>query len=227
MSLTLLSALVDRVIQLVNHRQQAKEKVLNEQVTPAFGAFEQVHQQYLTSFTRYRETLKSSGEPLTLSHPLFDTLRSDNLFTEHERTRILTMGSAADSQLGEFVRLVRDYVVDVRVSSDPIAGFRGHRFANPQHWRRTLIGELEAIFDERWQIVLDPNSARPPLYGEELDAALLEARRAAGIPDHDTQGLEKLKRAFALRALDDVVADMQESYAGVATEYARLQQNLR
>ena len=227
MLVDLVDKLVDRLIQLVRHRQQARLDLLKDHVTPVFAAFEAVHAQYLSSFSKYRQVLKTSTDPLTPSHPLIDTVRTDNLFTEHERTKILGLGSAADDpELGAFVRLIRDYVVDVRVADDPMAGYRGRRFANPQHWRRTLIAELEAIFDENWQIVLDPNAARPPLYGADLEEALASARREARVEEYDPRKLDKLKQVFAVRALDDIVGDMQEAYGDVATEYARLQRVL-
>jgi hypothetical protein len=227
MLVDLVDKLVDRLIQLIRHRQQVRLDLLKDHVTPVFAAFEAVHAQYLSSFSRYRQMLKTSGDPLTTAHPLIDTLRTDNLFTEHERTKILGLGGAIDDpELGAFVRLIRDYVVDVRVADDPMAGYRGRRFTNPQHWRRTLIAELEAIFDERWQIVLDPNAARPPLYGAELEEALANARREARIEENDPRQLDKLKQAFAVGALDDIVGDMQEAYGAVASEYGRLQRVL-
>jgi hypothetical protein len=227
MLVDLVDKLVDRLIQLVRHRQQARLDLLKDHVTPVFAAFEAVHAQYLSSFTKYRQILKTSTDPLTPSHPLIDTVRADNLFTEHERTKILGLGSAADDpELGAFVRLIRDYVVDVRVADDPMAGYRGGRFANPQHWRRTLIAELEAIFDENWQIVLDPNAARPPLYGAELEETLANARREERIDENDPRNLDKLKQVFAVRALDEIVQEMQDAYGGVASEYARLHRAL-
>jgi hypothetical protein len=227
MLIDLVDKLVDRIIQLVQHRQQARQDLLKDHVGPVFAAFEAVHAQYLSSFALYRQTLKTATDPLTPQHPILDVIRTDNLFTEHERTKILGLGSAAeDPELGAFVRLIRDYVVDVRVAVDPIAGYRGRRFANPQHWRRTLIAELEAIFDESWQIVLDPNSAQPPLYGEDLENALANARREERIEEQDPRKLDKLKQAFAVRALDEIVEEMQDAYGGVASEYARLQRVL-
>jgi hypothetical protein len=227
MLVDLIDKLADRLIQLIMHRQQARLDLLKDHVGPVFAAFEAVHAQYLSSFAQYRQILKTATDAMTPSHPILDRIRTDNLFTEHERTKILGLGTAADDpELGAFVRLIRDYVVDTRVAADPMAGYRGRRFANPQHWRRTLIAELEAIFDESWQIVLDPNSARPPLYGPELDDALANARREEGIEESDVRKIDKLKQVFAVRALDEVVEEMQDAYAGVAEEYARLNRAL-
>lgn len=227
MLIDLVDKLVDRLIQLVTYRQQVRHKLLEEHIVPVFAAFEAVHEQYLSSFAKYRKTLKAAREPLNASHPIFDEIRTDNLFSEHQRTRIIDLGSVgADSEIGTLVKLIHSYLVDVRVASDPMGGYRGGRFSNPQHWRRTLLRELEAIFSESWQVVLDPNSARPPLYGVELEGALTGARKTAGIREDDPDKQKKLKVMFALRAIDEIVQDMQNEYAQISTEYGRLRHML-
>ena len=102
MLIDLVDKLVDRLIQLIRHREQARLDLLKDHVGPAFAAFEAVHAQYLSSFARYRQTLKTATDPLTPQHPILDAIRTDNLFTEHERTKILGLGSAADDpELGD------------------------------------------------------------------------------------------------------------------------------
>lgn len=227
MLVDLIDKLVDRLIQLVQHRQEAKHKLLQEHVAPIFEAFEAVHAQYLSSFAKYRKTLKTTTDPLTESHPVFDEIRTDNLFTEHDRTRIIQLGSIdTDPEVRALVKLIHDYLVDVRVASDPIGGYQGGRFANPQHWRRTLLAELKAIFSESWQVVLDPNSSQPPLFDSALQDALAAFRKDAGIREDDPDRQEKLKAVFAVRAVDEVVQDMQNEYAKVSMEYGRLRQVL-
>ena len=227
MLVDLIDKLVDRLIQLVQHRQEARHKLLQEHVVPIFQAFEAVHAQYLSSFAKYRKTLKTTTDPLTESHPVFDEISTDNLFSEHDRTRIIHLGSLdTDPEVRALVKLIYDYLVDVRVASDPIGGYQGGRFANPQHWRRTLLAELKAIFSESWQVVLDPNSAQPPLYDSALQDALAEVRKNAGIREDDPDRQEKLKAVFAVRAVDEVVQEMQNEYARVSMEYGRLRQAL-
>ena len=147
MLVDLVDKLVDRLIQLVTYRHQVRHKLWEEHIVRVFAPFEAVHEQYLSSFAKYRQTLKATRDPLTATHPIFEEIRTDNLFSEHERTRIIHLGSVgADPEIGTLVKLIHDYLVDVRVASDPMGGYRGGRFSNPQHWRRTLLRELEAIF---------------------------------------------------------------------------------
>lgn len=227
MVLQLVDQLADRLIQLITVRKRNRRELLEESIAPVFAAFEAVHAAYLESFAKYREALRTTSEPLTSAHPLVDTIRSDNLFSEHERAKILSLGSVVvDSRVEKFTDLVRGYLVDVRIAAEPIGGYRSKRFANPQHWRRTLLAELEAIFDGHWQPILDPDSSAPPLWGAELDRALSHVAREGGIADDDPARLEKLKKLYAVRALDAVVEDMQETYGSICEEYAGLKQVL-
>jgi hypothetical protein len=229
MLIDLVDKLADRLIQLVNHKRALRREHLDQFVTPTFEAFNAVHAHYLSSFARYREILKSVEGPLGPSHSLLDLIRTDNLFTQHQRERILQLGAIAhEGEDGEdgapvpFMRLIRDYLVDTRVAEDPIAGYRVGRFNNPQHWRRSLLRELDALFDDNWQVILDPNSSQPPLYDAELEEALAEKCREYGIDPKGPRHLDELKAALAVKALDAVVADMQDAYSQVANEYERL-----
>lgn len=223
-----LVAVADRLIQLLGVRQANRKALLDDFVAPTFAQFEEAHRQYMASFASYREELQRTAEPLTPAHPLLARMRSDNLFSRHLRERLLQAGApAAEERVATFRACLRDYLVDVRVAGPPLDGYRGRRFRNPQHWRRTLLDELEAIFDERWQVILDRDSARPPLYDpDDLRAAMAAHREELGVNDEPTGRAESLKRALALRALDEVVEDMQVAYSRIAEEYQRLRVDL-
>lgn len=227
MLLELVDKLVDRLVELATYRKKARRELLDDHVAPVFEAFEAIHREYLASFEKYRETLRSSVSPLESGHPLLDAIRKDNLFTEHGRMKIMQLGQAVDDpEVGPFVAAVRDYLVDTRVAGDPIAGYRTAPFRNPQVWRRTLLHELEAILEERWQVVLDRCCSAPPLFGEELEHALAEARRGAGILEADPRKTDRTKQHFAVRALDEVVGEMQAAYGRVANEFSSLRAKL-
>lgn len=210
-----LVAVADRLIQLLGVRQSNRKALHADFVAPTFAQFEEAHRQYMESFASYRKELQQTDAPLTPAHALLARVRSDNIFSKHLRERLLQAGTPdGDERLTRFRACLRDYLVDVRVADAPVAGYRGRRFENPQHWRRTLIDELEAIFDERWAAVLDRNSARPPLCDpDDVRAAMEEHRAELGVPAEPDGGTEALKRALALRALDEVVEDMQLAYS--------------
>jgi len=228
MLLELVDKLVDRLVELATYRKKARRELFEDHVVPVFEAFEAIHREYLASFDKYRETLRSSASPLEPNHPLLETIRKDNLFTEHERMKITQLGQAVDDpEVGPFAAAVRDYLVDTRVADDPLAGYRTAPFRNPQLWRRSLLRELETVFNGNWQVVLDRCSSAPPLYGKDLENALAEVRREAGINEDDPRKTDRTKEHFAVRALDEVVGEMQSAYGRVANEYATLRAKLR
>ena len=223
-----LDLLIDRFIQLIKAKKEAKAELFDNAVAPVAAAFEAVHAEYLASFARYRETLKSSKEPLKPGHPLLDTIRTDNLFKEHQRTRLLQLGEGVgNSEVAPFAKAIQAYLMDARVAEDPIGGYRGGQFRNPQRWRRTLLAEIECIFEERWLSVLDPDCAAPPLRGEALAQALEAECRNAGIPKRDRRRMDRLKAHLAVKALDEVVGEMQAAYAQTSEELLRLSRTLK
>ena len=227
MLLDLVDKLVDRLVQLSTYRKQARRELFDDHIKPVFEAFEAVHREYLASFERYRDALRSPTEPLEPGHPLLDMIRKENLFQEHERTKLLQLGQAiGDEEVGGFAAAIRDYLVDTRVAEEPAAGYRTAAFRNPQLWRRTLLQELEAVFGENWQIILDRSCSGPPLFGEDLEHALAEVRRTAVIPENDPRAMDRLKQHFALRALDEVVGEMQAAYGRIVAEFASLRTKL-
>jgi hypothetical protein len=227
MLFALFDKLIDRIVQLATYRKGLRRALLDEQVEPVFATFEAIHKHYLESFAQYRDLLRTSSEPLGTKHRIFERIRTDNLFSDHERARIMQLGEATDDpQLGPLVGAIRDYIVDMRIAQDPIDGYRKGKFRNTQLWRRTLLTELEAISQDRLQIVLDPASSAPPLNDDNLERALAALRKTAGIAEEDTRKGERLKVHLAVAALDEIVGEMQDAYARVASEYATLRAKL-
>ncbi len=227
-----LTAVIDRLIQLAGVRDATRQRLLNDHASPAFEAFSMVHEIYLTSFRGYRETIRRFNVP-PVSPPaeayavLRDLIETDNRFNEHHRSALLVLDETiVDERIRPMVRSMRDYLVDVRIAGDPVGGYGARRFANPQLWRRTLLTELDAIFEERWTSVLDPVASSPPLYGEDLEAALLREKDAAGIRRDDPDGMSRLKTFHALRAVDEIVDDMQEAFGAVHQQYAIVRKSL-
>ncbi len=225
---SLIKPLFDAILQLATFLKSADKEKLKEHVDPVFQAFEAVHTKYLNSFAEYRGLLQASIDPVELRHSIIERIRRDNLFSDHERSRVLQIsGATEDPQLLGFIAAIRDYLVDARTALEPADEYRARKFRNPQLWRRTLIAELESIFEERWQPVLDPGSSAPPLYGSELDEALRNVCREARIEYSSADGISRLKVYLATRAVDEVVDEMQEAYARVAAEYGALNAKLK
>lgn len=217
--------LVDRVIQLINYRKQIRKTVLDEYVGPTYSEFEKVHKAYLDSFEKYRELLQASIQ-LDMNSPILDIIQKDNLFTADQRAKVFELAKVAEDDLvGSFVQSIYRYLVDARVV-DPLAPERIPDLVYVQFWRRSLIEVLSNIFDENWQGVIDPFGGRPLLDDEQIELELEQMFKKFNIELSDTRKIEKLKRALALKELDNIVYEMQSAYQEVTGEFNKLKKDL-
>lgn len=217
MILDLVDKLVDRAIQLLTYRKEMRTVLRDTYVTPVFEEFERVHSAYLESFGRYRELVQSTaGRDWIRS--LQATLEKDNLFSANCRSKVLRLAQAEhDDSLGPFIQGISEYLLGARL----IDSLGSSAFPHiTQRWRQSLHQTLGRIAEERWQLVIDPNGAAPPLSPDEIDEALEERRLR--YPTGATPGPDARKRACALWALDEVVAEMQHQYDTVCQTYANL-----
>jgi hypothetical protein len=216
MIIDLVDKLADRIIQLLTLRKQQRKDLLQNYVSPVFAEFEQLHAAYLESFARYRETIQKTDDHDWIQ-ALRSTLERDNLFTAGSRSKVMQLAQAErDESLGPFIAEIRDYLLGARLV-DPLG-----RDVFPhlvQRWRQSLTTTLDRIVGERWQLVIDPNGARPPLSPLEVKAEL--DRRRVKYPVSGAHS-DALKRACALWALDEVVWEMQGQYDRVCKAYAQL-----
>jgi pimeloyl-ACP methyl ester carboxylesterase len=204
--------------------------LFTKHVEPAFLAFKKLHTDYLSSFKGYRQSLRtilvSTDPPGTDLRSVIDTIQSERLFNQDKGTDVLQTLTADEPEFKEFFGQIRAYLGDVRVVSAPLDGYTGGRFANRQLWRRTLLDELKQIDAGNWTIILDRQSSQPALDGRKLELALIKERQGAGIAEGDRLKMDKTAAFFAIRALDEVVKDMQDAYTLVVEEYTRLSQSL-
>jgi hypothetical protein len=218
MIVDLVDKLIERAIQLYQHRREVSKATFARNVTPAYEAFEQVHAAYLDSFARYRARLRESPDLLRPASPLLDEIRRENLFTAHTRARVLELAQAGgDDELQHFVRAIHDYLLRARSGQALLTELHPDR--PEQRFRNSLIADLEEVIAENWQSCLDPYLSMPPLSPLEIHAQVEAVARQAGIPDDDPQREQKIKGAFAIRALDRIVGEMQEAYAEVTARY--------
>jgi hypothetical protein len=118
MIVDLIDKLIDRCIALVKAHKEAKRSLLTDFLDPTYAAFEAIHKAYLADFQRYRTCLKSNEKFSKSVESLRDTLRTDNLFTANERTKLLQFSQLGKDQLfGELILGIRQYLVDTLSSS--------------------------------------------------------------------------------------------------------------
>jgi hypothetical protein len=219
MIIDLVDKLVDRVIQLVTYKKQMRAALLGTYVTPVFAEFEQVHSAYLESFSRYRDLIRSAQGPNWIQS-LQATLEKDNLFSANSRSKVVRLAEVEDNDtVGPFVKGICEYLMGARLV-DPL-GKKIHPL-HAQRWRQSLFRTLGQIAEENWQLVIDPDGARPPLSPEEIDDELEQLRGRYPIDAGTVTNRDALRRACALGALDAIVMEMQSQYDQVCQAYVEL-----
>lgn len=216
MIIDLVDKLADRIIQLLTLRKQQRADLLEKYVSPVFAEFEAVHSAYLESFSRYRQAIHDSSDQHWLP-TLLSTLDRDNLFSASSRSKVIRLAQAEeDESLGTFITEIRDYLLGVRFVDSLGQEVFPHMM---QRWRQSLSRTLAKIDNEEWQLVIDPNGARPPMNQNEIRAEL-DQRRVK----YPVQGdpADALKRACAIWALDEVLWEMQRQYDRVCEAYSQL-----
>lgn len=219
MILDIVDTLLDRFIQLLTYKAAKRAALLGTHVTPAFEEFERIHSAYLESFGRYRELIRDTQNPAWLGS-LQATLERDNLFSAGARAKVVRLAEAADHPLlGAFITETCGYLMGARLVDSLGKAIQPTR---TQRWRQSLFRTLDRIAEERWQLVLDADGARPPLSPEEMesDLARLVARYEPEL--QNAGGRDGRARACALSALDGVVTEMQFQYDQVCQAYLSL-----
>jgi len=157
MLVTIIDELVGRIADLANYRYKVRGALLQDHITPIYNEFELLHKEYLVSFEKYRELIQSSKYPLDDNNPIFDIIKTDNLFSMHmriniiERSRVVKISELSRlvnfSEMSkvlnnrpekDFIYLITRYLVDAkRVIDEPY---------HSQIWRRSLLYELAESF---------------------------------------------------------------------------------
>jgi hypothetical protein len=224
MVIELAEKVIDRVVQILGYKERKRTELLEKDVEPAFGQFEQLHAAYLESFTRYREFITTTKDPNWITS-LQATLEKENLFTANSRSKLLRLVDAEEGKkdiVVPFVKAISDYLLDARLL-EPLGKKLSPQI---QRWRTGLLRRLEWIAENQWQLVIDPDGAAPPMTPPQIEVELKKRRLKypvdAGNGDQDAS-----RRSCALAVLDGVVGDMQSQYDEVCHAYAELRAKLR
>src|ERR1700729_1417309 len=103
--------LVDRIISLLKRREEVNRATFDDVLAPAMQSIEEVHKDYLASFARYRQGLKDKAIHLDSGHPLFDSIKEDNLFSQQLRSKVTALEPLLeDEKFGPFLRAIHAYL---------------------------------------------------------------------------------------------------------------------
>lgn len=223
MIIDLVDKLVDRVIQLLTYRKQMRTTLLETYVNPVFSEFERVHSAYLESFSRYDDLIRNTRDPNWIQL-LQATLEKDNLFSANYRSKVVRLAEAEDDDIfGPFTKGICEYLMGTRLV-EPL-GKQIYPF-HGQRWRQSLFRTLSEITKENWQMVLEPDAARPPLSQEEIDKELKQLCEEYPVDRETLTNQEVLKKACALSALNAIVMEMQYQYDQICQAYIELKRSL-
>jgi hypothetical protein len=104
--------LIDRCLQLINHRKDQNQQLYSDFIVPAMSSFEELHRGYIESFSLYRELVQSTDCPMDLSHPVFEKIRKDSSLSSVLRAKTAALNSFdGDPIVGSFIRGITLYVL--------------------------------------------------------------------------------------------------------------------
>jgi hypothetical protein len=119
----LVFSLIDRLIQLVEHHQKVQKDMFKDFVEPIFYEFEKVNNQYLDSFRKYREMIRSS-EQIDSDHPIFSIVEDEILMTSAQRVKLEELSGFSDDPLyGAFISSIQHYMTENIESAEFFIGF--------------------------------------------------------------------------------------------------------
>jgi hypothetical protein len=87
--LDLFLKLVDRFIELRKVQRENDRAFYTDHVAPAFAAFEEIHNDYLTTLANYLDIIRSSKQKFDEHHPVLDQICKDSLATVHLRSKLI------------------------------------------------------------------------------------------------------------------------------------------
>jgi hypothetical protein len=111
MPVEILAVFVDRCIALLKRREEVNRALYVDFVSPLMNDFERLHENYLSTFRAYRDTVNTSVDQLTPEHPVFDQIRTDSLYSRGLREKLWQVDAAnAHKGLAKLVESIRDYL---------------------------------------------------------------------------------------------------------------------
>ena len=240
--------LLDWAAKLFTMKSDVADGTFRTYALKADEAFEECHECYLASFTRYKAMIREDLDLMCRNSPLFDLILDDNRMAANTRSALLELAKAANfdtmemeqefitvsggarEAISAYVTAIGQYLLRERAGSDRVIDqiwqeHPDHIFS--QRFRNTLVDDLRAVIEEDWQRCLDPSASGPPMDWETLTSMISDIARNAGIADDDPDRDRKLHQAMAVMAVDVVIEEMQEAYTVVKSRFYKVKVALR
>ncbi len=216
------SAVSDWLKRLWDAEGVAKKEQFNRFIDPSFKKFQEILEEYESSFKEYRNAL-SAAESEQDIHRIIEKIEGDLRFTARARIDLLShLKHSSDSIFKGFVRAMIEFLVSNEGSrSGNAEDSLSPSEISTQVIRRGLIDDLKAVMAP-WAAALDPGASAPPIQGNDLEDKLDSMGKSYGIKKGDPNRNEKLRARLAVERLDARTEMMASAYKRVLEEYNKL-----
>lgn len=191
-------SLIDRLISLVKHQEEVKRNLFKEFIEPIFENFENVHKNYLDTFSEYKTLVGKTEVILNGENQLLEKIKNDSLFSANLRAKLTALRHLEDDPtFGSFVTVILLYL---KIASE-----------SPTRGYSTPAEELSGLIMS-W-IPSGGNRVRSICHNSLL---LIMKKNIS----------EKEKKQEATMMLDCIAHGLQDRFSTVAEEYEKLKVKL-
>jgi len=132
MILTLVDKLIARIIQLSKIRSENKRNIFINHVEPIFRAYEEIRENYNSSFRRFDQQLVDPNEPLSA---ILNQIKTELMYTEDKRITLRELcNHPVDERIGPFCYKVWNFI------TSPYSDYH-----HTQRWYTGLCNAFEEI----------------------------------------------------------------------------------
>jgi len=218
--LDLILKIFDRLIDLSKRREQANRQFFDDFVSPLFEQFEAVHNDYVTSFSGYRNLINTSKGKIDDQHPVLEMMRKDSVFSAHNREKISINGPLERSAVSSLLYWIEEYLqcLSTFESMQPIKIDEAFSDMKPNKYR-ILIDIIQQLAHTK---AFDPERPETELRCNAIRSAVLESL----IIIFQSEIPVSAKKKLASIVIDRGVSGLQYAYGRVNSSYSQLKTEL-
>jgi len=143
--LDVLVLVTDRLVALLKAGQERDRKLYDDFLVEFSSSMELLHQNYLETFSRYRDAVQAEASPWNERHPLIGEIEKDMLFTDQLRAKVRSLSDYKDDPVfGGVAKAAEGYLLGGPTSAHVLVN--GRRLMNAARGA-TIVG-LKEIFSQ-------------------------------------------------------------------------------
>ncbi len=143
--LELIVTIADRLVSLLKAGQERDRKLYDDFLVEFASSMETLHQNYLETFSRYRDSLRTATPPLDARYPLIGEIEKDSLFTDQLRAKVRSLSDfEKDPVFGKVAKAAAAYLLGGPACANVLVN--GRRLLNAP--RSQAVTGLKEIFSQ-------------------------------------------------------------------------------